>query len=128
MDFEYAIRMDVRNNPIIQEVDRARQRELWRSVLIGVGLVLVILFSLWQRFTVMRVSADIARMERELAEERTVNRQLRLEVETLSTPSRIERLASRPPLRMVLPDRESTLVLERATVTPPPPRSVVARR
>jgi cell division protein FtsL len=120
--------MDVRNNPIVQEVDRARQRELWRSVLIGVGLVLVILFSLWQRFTVMRVSADIARMERELAEERTVNRQLRLEVETLSTPSRIERLASRPPLRMVLPNRESTLVLERATVTPPPPRSVVARR
>jgi cell division protein FtsL len=128
MDFEYAIKMDVRNNPIVQEVDRARQRELWRSVLIGVGLVLVILFSLWQRFTVMRVSADIARMERELAEERTVNRQLRLEVETLSTPSRIERLASRPPLRMVLPNRESTLVLERATVTPPPPRSVVARR
>ena len=32
MDFEYAIKMDVRNNPIVREIDRSRQRELWRSV------------------------------------------------------------------------------------------------
>ena len=30
--FEYAIKKDVRNNPIVREVDEARQRELWRSV------------------------------------------------------------------------------------------------
>ncbi len=30
--FEYAIRKDVRNNPIIREVDEARQRELWKLV------------------------------------------------------------------------------------------------
>ena len=30
--FEYAIRKDVRNNPIVREVDEARQRELWKSV------------------------------------------------------------------------------------------------
>ena len=27
--FEYAIRKDVRNNPIVREVDQERQRELW---------------------------------------------------------------------------------------------------
>ena len=55
MDFEYAIKMDVRNNPIVREIDESRQRELWRWVAIGVCLVVVVLFSLWQRFTVMRV-------------------------------------------------------------------------
>ena len=30
--FEYAIKKDVRNNPIVREVDEARQRELWKSV------------------------------------------------------------------------------------------------
>jgi hypothetical protein len=30
-DFEYAIKKDVRNNPIIREVDRTRQRQLVRS-------------------------------------------------------------------------------------------------
>ena len=30
--FEYAIRKDVRNNPIVREVDEARQRELWKTI------------------------------------------------------------------------------------------------
>ena len=35
-EFEYAIKKDVRNNPIVREVDEARQRQLWRSA--GIGL------------------------------------------------------------------------------------------
>ena len=42
--FEYAIKKDVRNNPIVREVDRHRQREMWRSVGVGGLLVLVLLF------------------------------------------------------------------------------------
>jgi cell division protein FtsL len=128
MDFEHAIKLDVRNNPIVREVDRARQRELWRSVVIGVCLVAVVLFSLWQRFSVMRLGAEIERMQKALQEEREVYRQLRLEVETLSGPQRIERLATRRPLYMQMPDQKSTLILERARVTPPPSSSVVAAR
>ena len=94
MDFEYAIKMDVRNNPIVREIDETRQRELWRWMLVGVALVAVVLFSLWQRFSVMRIGADIERMQHALQEEREVSGQLRLEVETLSTPRRIERLAA----------------------------------
>ena len=45
MDFEYAIKKDIRNNPIVREVDEARQRQLWRSVGIGLFLVVVLLFS-----------------------------------------------------------------------------------
>ena len=128
MDFEYAIKMDVRNNPIVREIDESRQRELWRWVAIGVCLVIVVLFSLWQRFTVMRVGTEIEQMQRALQEEREVNRQLRLDVETLSAPRRIAKLAAGRPLNMVMPDQASTLILERATVTQPPSSSMVATR
>jgi cell division protein FtsL len=128
MDFEYAIKMDVRNNPIVREIDQSRQRELWRWVAIGVCLVVVVLFSLWQRFTVMRVGTEIEQMEHALQEEREINRQLRLDVETLSAPRRIAKLAAGRPLNMVMPDQASTLILERATVTPPPASSMVATR
>jgi hypothetical protein len=128
MDFEYAIKMDVRNNPIVREIDETRQRELWRWMLVGVALVAVVLFSLWQRFSVMRIGADIERMQHALQEEREVSGQLRLEVETLSAPRRIERLAAGKPLYMVLPDRASTQILERATSAAPPPGAVVVDR
>jgi len=44
-EFEYAIKKDVRNNPIVREVDRERHLEMWRSVAVGVFLVAVLLFS-----------------------------------------------------------------------------------
>ena len=50
MDFEYAIKKDVRNNPIVREVDEARHRALLRSTVIGGLLVVVVLFSVWQKF------------------------------------------------------------------------------
>ena len=45
-DFERVIKKDIRNNPIIREVDQTRQRELRRSAVIGVFLVAVLLLSL----------------------------------------------------------------------------------
>ena len=50
MDFEYAIKKDVRNNPIVREVDEARHRALLRSTFVFGLLVVVVLFSVWQKF------------------------------------------------------------------------------
>jgi hypothetical protein len=111
MDFEHAIKMDVRNNPIVRELDRARQRELWRWMLVGSALVGVILFSLWQRFSVMRVATQIESTERELSRERELQRKLRLEVERLSAPRRIEQLALRA--HMIHVDRETVRIIVR---------------
>ncbi|HWJ56222.1 MAG TPA: hypothetical protein VNR90_08375 [Vicinamibacterales bacterium] len=111
MDFEHAIKMDVRNNPIVRELDQARQRELWRWMLVGGALVGVILFSLWQRFSVMRVATQIESTERALAEEHEIYRRLRLEVERLSASSRIEQLALRA--HMVRADHTTTLIIVR---------------
>jgi hypothetical protein len=112
MDFEHAIKMDVRNNPIVRELDQARQRELWRWMLVGGALVGVILFSLWQRFSVMRVATQIESTERELGQARELQRRLRLDVERLSAPRRIEQLALRA--RMVHADRATTRIIVRA--------------
>src|ERR1700688_3985793 len=92
--FEYAIKKDVRNNPIVREIDRVRQSELWKSVGIAGFLVLVLLFSAWQHFELLRHGYKVEQMERERAAEEELTRQLRLEVETLKSPKRIEALAT----------------------------------
>ncbi len=127
VDFEYAIKKDVRNNPIVRELDEARQQQLWRSVVIGGFLVLVILFSAWQHFELLRHGYEIQRMQRERAAEEEVNRHLRLEIETLRSPGRIERIATKE-LHLVTPTRDQAIVLERVTPSAPPEKSIVAAR
>jgi cell division protein FtsL len=125
--FEYAIKKDVRNNPIVREIDRERNREFVRSVGIGVFLVSVLLFWAWQQFELRRNGYLLEKMQQERAVEAEVNRHLRLEMQTLQAPERIERIALGR-LRMVAPRAEDASVIERVVETPPPPRSVVARR
>jgi cell division protein FtsL len=125
--FEYAIKKDVRNNPIVREVDRERNRELWTSVALGTFLVLVLLFSAWQHFELLRHGYRFEQMQKERAAAEEINRHLRLEIETLRAPARIERLATGR-LGMVVPGPDDTSVIERVIPAPPPPRSVVAQR
>jgi cell division protein FtsL len=126
-EFEYAIKKDVRNNPIVREVDRERHLEMWRSVGVSVFLVAVLLFSAWQHFELLRHGYRIEEMQKERSAEEEINRHLRLEIDTLRSPARIERLATQR-LGMVAPKAEDATVIERVTSTPPPPKSVVARR
>jgi cell division protein FtsL len=125
--FEYAIKKDVRNNPIVREIDRERNHEFVRSVAIGVFLVSVLLFWAWQQFELRRNGYRLEQMQQERAAEAEVNRHLRLEAQTLKAPARIERIALGR-LRMVAPRPEDASVIERVVETPPPPRSVVASR
>src|SRR6187549_3527932 len=125
--FEYAIKKDVRNNPIVREVDEARHRELWKSVALAAFLVIVLLFSAWQHFELLRHGYRIEEMQKERAAEEEINRHLRLEIDTLRSPARIERLATQR-LGMVAPKADDATVIERVTSTPPPPKSVVASR
>lgn len=126
-DFEYAIKKDIRNNAVVREIDRARHRELWRTVGMGSFLVAVLLFSAWQHFELLRHGYRVDRMERERAEEIEVNRHLRLEIETLRSPRRIERIATER-LQLVAPARDEAVVIERVVPPPPPAKSVVATR
>jgi len=126
--FEYAIKKDVRNNPIVREMDEARQRELWRSVGVAAFLVLVLLFSAWQHFELLRHGYQVEELQRQRATEEEVGRQLRLEIDSLRSPKRIETLATEQ-LHLVTPSRDEAIVIERVLpADPPAASSIVAQR
>ena len=79
--FEYAIRKDVRNNPIVREVDERKQRELLSMFGIGAVLVLVVMFDAWQHFEHIRHGYEIDALQKALAAEDDVSRHLKLEIE-----------------------------------------------
>ena len=125
--FEYAIKKDVRNNPIVREVDETRQRELWKSVGLAGFLVMVLLFSAWQHFELLRHGYEIEELNRERAAEEEVGHQLRLEIDTLRSPRRIEMLATER-LHLTAPSAGEIVVLERVQPADQPATSVIARR
>jgi cell division protein FtsL len=126
VDFEYAIKKDVRNNPIVREVDSERQRQLWKSLGIGGLLVVVVLFSALQNFALVQHGYELQRLENEKAAEQEIKRPLRLELATLRSPERIEEMAKK--LNLVSPQRDQAIVIERVTPTAAPDKSIVAAR
>jgi cell division protein FtsL len=125
--FEYAIKKDVRNNPIVREFDEARQRDLWKSGGVAALMVLVVLFSAWQHFELLRHGYQVDELQREKAREEEITRQYRLEIETLRSPRRIESLAIEK-LHLVAPSNDEAIVIESVVPAEPPSASVVARR
>lgn len=124
---EYAVRREIRNSPIVREVDRERQREQWRSLGIGVLLAAVVLVSAWQQFELLQNGYQVEQLQQERAREIEINRQLRLEIETLRSPARIERIATER-IGLVAPADDEALVIDYVRPAPPPARSVLAAR
>jgi cell division protein FtsL len=124
---EYALRKDVRNNPIVREVDQSRHRELWKAVAVAAFFVTVLLFSAWQHFELLRHGYSVEEMQREKAALEEAARHLRLEIEALRSPQRIEALALER-LHLVAPTHTEALIIERVVPAELPSRSIVARR
>jgi cell division protein FtsL len=109
----------------VREVDEHRLREQWRSVALGVLFVAVLLFSGWQRVELLRHGYRVEQMQQQRAEQEDVNRHLRLEIETLKSPKRIERLATER-LHLVAPDTGAAVIIERVVPADLPSASIVA--
>jgi len=125
--FEYAVRKDVRNNPIVREVDVDRQRELWKWLGMAALVVVSVMFWTWQHFALLRHGYRLEELQRQRAVEEDVARHLLLDIETLRSPKRIEAIA-RGQLKLVTPSREDAIVIERVVPAEPPAKTVVARR
>jgi len=117
IDREYAIRTDVKNNPVVRETDSRHGRELRRTLVLGVVTVAMLLFSVWQRSNLELTGYQVERLRASREDETTKNRQLRLNVETLRAPQTIERRALQMGLRR--PTLAETLVIERAREASP---------
>ena len=127
IDLEYAIKTDIRNNPVLRETDVRERREFRRIVLLASLTVGLVLFSAWQHFELLRHGYRLEQMQRQRAEEEEAGRHLRLEIETLRAPKRIEKLAV-DRLRLVAPGPGEAVVIERAVPSEPPDQTVVASR
>ncbi len=124
---EYALRKVVQNNPIVREIDEVRQREMWQWVWMGVVLVLVLLVSITLHLRLLQHGYEMEALQRAYAAEVETNRQLRLDIDTLSSPGRIEDLATAR-LHMVAPALDDAIVIQRVVSPQHPPSSVVAAR
>jgi cell division protein FtsL len=124
--FEYAIKKDVRNNPIVREVDERRLREQRHTLVIVMLFVAVVLFSGWQRVELLQHGYRVEQMQKQRADEAEINRHLTLEIETLRSPQRIELLATER-LHLVTPETGAAVIIERVVPAEPPSASVVAR-
>jgi cell division protein FtsL len=122
----FAVRKDVRNN-LVRQVDRARHREMWETAAVLAAMLLIVLMSVWERTRLLNYGYQIERLRAEQNAEEAIGRRLRLEIETLRSPARIEDLAKRE-IGMVVPPREDVIILERVTQPAPASKSLVASR
>ena len=88
---------------------------------------MVLLFTVWQQFQLLQYGYRMELMQQQRAEEVEIHRHLRLEIEALRSPGRIERVATKE-LHMVAPGAADAAVIERVIEPAAPPRSVVVRR
>jgi cell division protein FtsL len=125
--FEYAIRKDVRNNPIVREIDQARLREQWKLLAVAGFMALFGVFYGWQHYELREHGYRLEEMQRQRASEDDIAQHLHLEIETLKSPARVEALALND-LHLVAPSTDEAIVIERVVPAAPPAKSVVARR
>ncbi len=125
--FEYAIKKDVRNNPIVREVDEAREREQWKWFGMAGLLLVFMLFSAWQHWELRQHGYDIESMQKLLNAEENEGKHLLLKLEELRRPQRIEDLATKK-LGMMPPKLEDAIVIQRVQPADPPALTVVAQR
>ena len=125
IDLEYAIKQDIRNNPVVREVDRDQAREFFRTLLWAGGGVAMLLFALLPRTNLLATGYHVEKLREALAEEAVFERQYRLELEMLRRPQEIQSRAERD-LGMVAPTEGATVVLERVPATSRASRAIVA--
>lgn len=125
IDVEYAIKKDVRNNPIIREIDARQRYDFLQTAGIWGLIVVMALFAAWQHFQILQHNYQIEKLQHERAQEELINRRLKLMVETLTSPERIERIA-KDDLHMVVPSPTATIVIQRVSPSKAD-KAVVAR-
>ena len=111
IELEYAVKKDIRNTGVVRTADARQRAGLRRVVAIAALVVAMLLFSAWQHFGRLEATQRIEALRAEYARERTLNRQLRLNLEHQRSPEVLEPRAAR--LGMRRPTLADTMVIER---------------
>lgn len=124
-DLEFAIKQDIRNNPVVREVDLDQKREFirmlgWAAVAMG-----MLIFALWPRASATSQGYKIEDLRHQLAQEQETQRYYILELATEQRPETIRRRAIAE-LHMIDPVSESILPIDLVPSHPPASRGIVA--
>ncbi len=98
----YAVDREVHNTFLVRQRDRRRRRELWWILVVVLPLVALLLAQIHLQAQIRQVGYDVTELQRELDEVQQQERALHQQAAALSTPRRVERLATellgmRPP-------------------------------
>jgi cell division protein FtsL len=122
----FAVQRDIRNRPL-REVDRAGQRRMWGSTVIVLIFLALVLVSAWLRVEQIHLGYQIEQLQAERAVVESERRHLWVELESLRSPGRIEKLATGQ-LQLIEPTAADAFVIERVRTDAKPSSAVIARR
>jgi hypothetical protein len=113
MDVEYAIKKDVRNNPIVRDVDERQRHDFRRrAILAAVSVVLLVVWAA-QTMRVVKKGYATSDLRQQVNEAIELNRRLRLHLDELRSPQKLEKRAI-DELHMVPSGPADTIIIERA--------------
>jgi cell division protein FtsL len=101
----------VGNEQLVREVDRKRHRELVMLAITGLALAAAVLAYGWQHFEMIRIGYRVEELRLDQERLLKVQRQLSLERASLTSPDRVESIATRQ-LGMTRPTVSQIVVLE----------------
>jgi predicted XRE-type DNA-binding protein len=125
IDLEYAIKQDVRNNPVVREVDREQKREFVRMLGGAALAVAVLIFVVAPKTSSASLGHHVEDLREALAQELEVQRHLRLQLATELRPQALQQRATTE-LKMVEPSEQNIVVIERVPASPKASRAIVA--
>jgi hypothetical protein len=123
-DLEFAIKQDIRNNPVVREIDLAQKRDFLRLLAFGAAVAAMLIIALAPRFQAVKGGYAIEKIRNEVEFEREYNRRLKLEYQTATRPEVVEERARR--LGLVLPTEADTIIVETVPPSPAEDRAIVA--
>jgi hypothetical protein len=124
-DLEFAIKQDIRNNPVVREVDLEQKREFLRILGWAALAMVVLIFALWPRASATNQGYQIQDLRRKLAQAQDDQRYYRLELSNELRPDQIRRRAINE-LNMIDPATDAVLPLELVPSHTPASRAIVA--
>ena len=125
IDLEYAIKQDIRNNPVVREVDVEQKRDFIRMLAWAAVMFVMLMIALLPKLTTVSTNYRVEDLRDDLAREDAYYRQYRLEMEQLLRPQLLEHRAKFE-LGLVEPTEKDTLVIERVPASSPASRAIVA--
>jgi hypothetical protein len=127
IDVEYAIKKDIRNNPVVREIDREQKRDFLRTIAIWTLIAAMLLFSAMQSFKNVRHGMEVDRLRQALVDAQEQQRKLQLDLEVWRAPQEVEARAARE-LGMTPALSNDTIIIERATTSQPSHAIVASAR